>query len=180
MSIIQQAGLGLKALMLDRNAIKTIMERKSGWQVTFLIWIIVGIIMLSTYFLSAGAVSEDSMPLPLVIGLIILSPISLIINAGFIHLPAKLLGGKGSAMNMYKSIGSISLINFISWIPIINILVFIWILVVETIIVSEVHQLSIGKSIIAVLAVVFIILTMLFSIGSLAYIGSLNPLMYTR
>lgn len=181
MSILQQAGLGLKALMFDRNAIKSIMEKNNGWVVTFLIWIIYAVLLIPMALLTStfDTTTGPAMELWMIIGFIIIAPIGLIINTGIIHVPAKLLGGKGTAMNMYKSIGSISIINLISWIPVLNILVFIWILVVETLIVSEVHQLSITKSILAVMIILIILVIMFLSLGIFAYLGPLNPSMFT-
>lgn len=146
--------LGFEAIKLNRKAIKDIIAKKdNAWSITLLISItatIVTIIGSLLYRANPAMYASDEFSMMLysnfaiatLIGTFIFAPISFIIGSSIIHLGAKIFRGKGKGMDMYKGLGAIYPLNILTVIPFLNILVYIWQIVVYVVAISEIHQFS--------------------------------------
>jgi hypothetical protein len=147
--------LGFEALKLNREATKKIIGKTdNGWSITFIIALSAGLsALLSAIFAIADTFSGEPSGYITVIPTIIFAPIAFIIGTSLIHLGAKILGGKGKGMDMYKGLGSMSIIQVVSWVPFLNILAMIWGFVAEVVAISEIHQFSKWRAFFAMLIV---------------------------
>lgn len=121
---------------------------------------------------------------------LVFSLVGLFVVVALVHITAKVLGGKGSYMELIRPS---SLLSFVSWpsiIPVIGSIVSglagLWTLVVTVVIVKKVYSLSTGKSILALvipIVVIWILIavvfaTLLATLGLASLIPKLGPVNY--
>ena len=143
----------INIIKLDEKTILDVSNDQSATIPAILIILIAGIAMGIG---SLNIISIFVLPFILIILFSILSVI--------IHVIAKILGGQGSLINYYRAAGHISIINWISIIPIIGSLISmilsLWSLVVNVKVIKSVYKLSTIKAI-TVLLIPVIAITLL-------------------
>lgn len=96
----------------------------------------------------------------------ILGIISLILISIFLHLGARIMGGRGDFADSFKSaVYSLTPQMLLGWIPIIGFIFTIWSIVLLVLGVRELHELDTMKAIIAVVIAVVIILVIAIILG---------------
>jgi hypothetical protein len=101
--------------------------------------------------------------------LYLLSPIFVVIgvlvNAGILHIIALIFGGQAKYMELFKAMAFAQVVGWIAIIPFLggalSIILAIWLIVVNIVIVKNVHKLSTGKSVLVILIPYIIILSIL-------------------
>ena len=117
-----------------------------------------------------------------VLGLLSFNPIALIFGAlaaaglsfvwvGILHILAKLFGGKASFMDLYRPLGVGSVLSWLSFIPILGQIIGLWTIVIEIIVLKEVHKLSTLKSVIIVLLPLIVIFTLFLILAATLLVG---------
>ncbi|MBN2457528.1 YIP1 family protein [Candidatus Woesearchaeota archaeon] len=95
----------------------------------------------------------------------IITVIMAFVSVGVLHLLAKLFGGSGSYMELFRPLGIAEIIMWITVIPfigpILGSIVGIWFMVAAVVIIREVHKLSTGKAIMVVLIPVIVVMLLL-------------------
>jgi len=89
------------------------------------------------------------------LGALVAGPIAIIVMyfiiVGVFHLLAKLFGGKGTYMGLFRAMGIASILGWVTVVPIIgpilSPLVLIWSIVMDVVIIKNVHELSTGKAV---------------------------------
>ncbi|MBD3203832.1 hypothetical protein GF327_06030 [Candidatus Woesearchaeota archaeon] len=140
---------GIEIIKLNRQTIKKISTDQDATLFAFLFFAIGGVATA----LFGGPVAWISAGIGAVIGSII--------GAGVTHILAKLFGGEGSFMELYRPLGVGSLL---SWIPMLGALISLWNLVVTVITLEEVHKLSTGKAVFVVLIPVLVALVIVITL----------------
>ncbi len=157
---------GFEILKLDRKTISEVAsdQEATKWGVVTVVltYLILGFLfafLLTAVTLGMGAIAG---PFLLVV-YPIMGLVGLFLGAGVVYLVAKLFGGQGTYMDLVRTFGLISMANVVSFIPLVNFLVGIWLLVVAVITISETQKLSVGKAVgvIVVLAVLGVLLSVL-------------------
>ena len=97
------------------------------------------------------------------------------------HLLALLFGGKARYIEYFRAESHAAILGWVGIIAItpflggiINILIAVWGIVVNVIILENVHKLTRGKAIVVALLPV-VLFMILIVVGSIAYFGALNP-----
>jgi len=133
-----------------------------GAAVLAVIAILVG--SVATSLLQVGGLVRGGSILLMAVGLLIGAPIGVLVGSLIYYVIAKLLGGKGTFERQTFLFGVVSFPTMIfSWIPIVNLLVPLWSLVVTFFVLKEAHGLSDLKTLLveflpAVIAIVLGIL----------------------
>lgn len=90
-------------------------------------------------------------------------------NVGLFHLFAKLFKGEGAYLDYFQTVSVAGIILWLAFIPYLNILIFIWYVVVIVVITARVHNIGYGKATAAVLLpgivigiLVFVLIMMMF------------------
>lgn len=97
---------------------------------------------------------------------IVIFPIGSLIGyfvwVGILHILAKIFGGAGSYMELFRPLGIASIISWITVIPLLGPMIAtlagLWMIVVEVVVIRTVHQLSTGKAVAVVLIPVVIMI----------------------
>lgn len=157
---------GFEILKLDRKAMSSAAsdEEATKWGVVTVVltYLILG--LLSAFVLAAATFGLAAFAGPiLLVAYPIMGLVGLFIGSGVVYLVAKLFGAQGTYMGLVRPFGLASMINVLSFIPVVNFLVGIWVLVVSVVTISETQRLSIGKAIgvVVVLIVLAFLLSML-------------------
>ena len=93
------------------------------------------------------------------------------IAVGILHVIAKIFGGKGQYMELYRPMGLGSVVGWVAAIPLIGWLLSLWNIVVTVTTVKTVHKLTTGKAVLVVLLPIIII-------GAIAFILALTVLAF--
>jgi len=117
---------------------------------------IVGI-TLSGFFGRALGLSGAALPLVIFVGMIIGGILSVFIGGAWLHLWVWLLGGKKGYGQTIKSLMYGSTPHFlIGWIPVIGLLGALWSFILVIFGIRELHQISTGRSIAAVIIAILV------------------------
>lgn len=117
-----------------------------------------------------------------ILGLLTFNPAAFIFSAlftagfsfiwtGILHLLAKIFGGKAGFMEFYRPLGVGSIISWLSFIPILGQIIGLWTIVIEIIVLKEVHKLSTLKSVIIVLLPLIVIFTLFLVLAATLFVG---------
>ncbi len=104
--------------------------------------------------------------------------IGIFIGAGIIHIGVLIVGGKKGYGQTLKALvygGTPSYV--LGWIPVVGMIAGIWALIVEILGIKELHEVSTGRAIIAVIIPIVIIAVIFMAIAAtmFVYVGSLMP-----
>ena len=113
------------------------------------------------------------------IGAIIFGIIGLILWSIFLHIGAKIVGGRGDFADSFKSaVYAQTPSLLLGWIPIISIIFTLWAIVLLFLGVRELHELDTMKAVIAVIVavVLYIIVIVILALLGLALIGGIAGL----
>jgi hypothetical protein len=147
---------GLDLAMLKGDVAEEVAADPESFVPALLFFALPGIIMGLIFMLFAGAFARliPGIPPGLVAGISLLIPviciaapvIGSVVYVGILHGLAKLFKGEGRYLDYYQTMGIGSLVSWGGIIPYIGILFSLWTIVVNIVITSRVHKLSMGKS----------------------------------
>jgi hypothetical protein len=100
----------------------------------------------------------------------IFAVIGTFIGVGILHIIALIFGGQAKYMDLFKPMAFAQVVGWVAVIPFIGTAISsilgIWLIVVNIVIIKNVHKLSTGKSVLVVLLPVIIILALVLALGA--------------
>lgn len=140
---------GLEIIKLNEKVMGDVAKDQKATGMAVLFIAIAGVAMAIGTFMWMGIIFY---PIAVLIGSFI--------GVGILHLFAKLFGGKGAFMDLYRVFGIGYILSWISVIPVVGPMISgiagLWMIVVSIIAVRKVHSLSTGKAVAVVLIPVVI------------------------
>lgn len=178
MSYVNYLKKGFEVLKLNRKVISALSKDREATK-----WGVVTIILvnLTISFFLAFLITILTLGLGIFFSWIIVLVLPIVgligayIGVGIFYLLAKLFGGKGTYMGLFRPLAMANMIYILSFIPLINYLLFIWYLVVSVVTISETQKISPGKAVAVILIpiiisfiiiIIFMIFLVEFIIGS--------------
>jgi len=151
---------GIEIIKLNSDTIKDVSKDEAAFGMALLFVAMAGI---------AGAIG--SLQLLAVIAAPILYVVFYFIGVGILHLLALVFGGKGKYMELMRPMGIGHIIMWPSVVPVIgpavSTLLALWAIVMEVVVVKNVHELSTTKSIIVVLIPLVVVVITIAALAAL-------------
>ncbi|MBI5391910.1 YIP1 family protein [Candidatus Woesearchaeota archaeon] len=174
MNFVGKLKQGFEILKLDKKEIMKVANDESSTKA--------GVLFLALAGVAASIGSFAFLAIFPIIVLPIFVILGFAIGVGIYHILAKLFGGSGTYMQLFRVVSVTSFLNWIAVIPILGSILSaftsIWSLVVAVVAVREVHKLSTGKAVAVIvipLVVALVIMMVVFVLGIMA-VASLQSL----
>lgn len=165
MSYLDYLQKGFEILKLNKKIISKVSKdqeaTKWGLITTLLVYLIMGFIL--AFFITLFTLGFGILFAWIIILVMpILAIIALYLSVGVFYILAKLFGGKGTYMELFRPLALANLIYILSIIPLVNYLIGIWYIIVSVVAISETQKISTGKAVAVVLIPIAILMVLAF------------------
>lgn len=172
MAYIDYLKKGFEILKLNKKVISKVSKdqeaTKWGIVTTLLVYLLVSFIL--AFFITLFTLGFGILFAWIIILVMpILAIIALYLSVGVFYILAKLFGGKGTYMELFRPLALANMIYILSFVPMVNYLVSIWYIIVSVVAISETQKISTGKAVavvlIPIILLIIIVAILMFAVG---------------